>query len=507
MRIMIEEIVKKESALIELVEVLSEIDDYEELTRVIAERLTHLFEAERLSILMLNPDQQEMVKTIIREEKKIGDSKFNLIQRSITGWVLKNQKDFFSLNLYDDERLKQEQNDKNLRVSVICVPLYAKREIIGTLIVCKVNEELTDEDLRLLKKSALIISPFLNNANMIKKYFQPSLSEEELIIKFEKLGLIGKSEEFLTMARSIESAAKCDVRVLLMGETGTGKELIAKAIHKLSSRSDKQFTVIDCAAIPANLIDSELFGYVKGSFTGAFKDRIGLIEEANFGTVFIDEINLLPLDLQSKLLRLVQEGEYRPLGSNEYRKVDIRIIVASSANLFMQVRENKFREELYYRLNVYPIHVPTLDERKGDIVILANYFIKKYAAKMNKMAVTFDQHFFENLIEKKWKGNIRELENFTERLIALYEPTLKMIQWETLPESIKIEFVKTKSEEQNYQESYPLNEKLALFEEQNIRKALIESDWNQSKAARFLQIPEQTLRYKMNKYKISNPSN
>jgi len=168
------------------------------------------------------------------------------------------------------------------------------------------------------------------------------------------------------------------VRILLEGENGTGKELVAHAVHQLSSRSEKKFVGIDCGAIQPNLVESELFGHVKGAFTGATMDRMGLFEEANGGTLFMDEINNLPVEMQSKLLRVLQDEEIRPVGSNQIRKINVRIITASSSSLKKLVNENKFREDLYYRLNVYPIYVPMLKERIEDIPLLAEHFLKKF---------------------------------------------------------------------------------------------------------------------------------
>ena len=238
--------------------------------------------------------------------------------------------------------------------------------------------------MNLAEKFSCVIAPFLNKVEKIEEYFTCPLPDDELLNKYANIGMIGKSERFIDLLKSIEAASKCNVRVLLEGETGTGKELIAKAIHKFSERNTENFSVLDCGTIPESLIESEIFGYVKGAFTGAVKDRMGIIEEANNGTLFIDEVCNLPLEMQSKFLRFLQEKEFRLVGSNEVKKVDVRIIAAASVPLIKLVKEKKFKEELYYRLNVYPIHVPSLDERAEDIATLVNHFIPVFTKEQKK---------------------------------------------------------------------------------------------------------------------------
>ena len=318
--------------------------------------------------------------------------------------------------------------------------------------------------------------------------------------------MIGKSERFLELLKSIESVAKCDVRVLLEGETGTGKELIAKAIHKASQRSDKKFVVVDCSSISANLIESELFGHVKGAFTGAMKDRIGLVEEADGGTLFIDEINHFPTELQAKMLRFLQEKEFRPVGSNEVRKSDVRVIAASSVSLVKLVEQGKMREELFYRLNVYPVIVPSLNDRMEDITLLGHHFLAKFAAQQNKNGEAFDSELIEYLLHRQWKGNIRELENFIERMVTVASSFDKIISKEILPAEYQKEFENLKILKPTEGSNPSLIESLAQLEIQLIREALINNDWNQSKTARALKIPEQTLRHKMHRLHIIKPN-
>ncbi len=302
--------------------------------------------------------------------------------------------------------------------------------------------------------------------------------------------------------QSIDAAARCDVRILLEGESGTGKELVARAVHKLSSRNKNKFVAIDCGAIQPNLVESELFGHIKGAFTGALTDRKGLIEEANGGTLFMDEINNLPFDMQSKLLRVLQDEEIRPVGSNQIKKINVRIISASSVSLWKLVTEKKFREDLYFRLNVYPIFVPPLSERVEDVPMLAEHFLRKFSLKQEKEIEGFSEVVLDFMKQRHWTGNIRELENFVERVVTLTNKKQKVIDYKVLPVEVQKELTKLKRNASIILPTKSLSESLADYEEELLRKTLISCKWNQSKAARALNISEHDIRYKMKKLNI-----
>ncbi|MCZ6820212.1 MAG: sigma-54 dependent transcriptional regulator, partial [Calditrichaeota bacterium] len=340
----------------------------------------------------------------------------------------------------------------------------------------------------------------------IQEYFEAPLPATALLGKYEPLGLLGKSHSFVVLLQSIESAARCDVRVLLQGGSGTGKELIAKAIHKFSVRSNRPFVAIDCGAIPAHLLESELFGHVKGAFTGAITDRKGLFQEADHGTLVMDEIANLPLDMQTKLMRVLPERELRPLGSNKPRKIDVRIITATSSWLKDLVQEKKFREDLFYRIYVYPIQVPSLSDRCDDIPLLANHFLRKFAAQQKKQTEAIRADVLDFMRERNWDGNVRELENFVERLVAFASQNSKIIGRELLPDDLREEMRQVKFVYDDSQVPKSLTEKLAEYEEDLVRDALKAHNWNQSRAARALKIPVQTIRYKMNKLGIEKES-
>jgi len=241
--------------------------------------------------------------------------------------------------------------------------------------------------------------------------------EIKLTHNFEQI--LSQDAGFKAVLSHIEQAAPTDATILILGETGTGKELIARAIHNLSPRKNRPLVKVNCAALPANLIESELFGHEKGAFTGAIAQKIGRFELAHKGTIFLDEIGELPLDLQVKLLRVLQEGEFDRLGSAETIRVDVRVIAATNRDLEEEVREGTFREDLFYRLNVFPVHVPPLRERKDDIPILVEHFLRRYCKKTGRVIEVIPQKTMDTLQAYHWPGNVRELENIIERAVIL----------------------------------------------------------------------------------------
>jgi len=233
--------------------------------------------------------------------------------------------------------------------------------------------------------------------------------------------LVGQSPAFMAETRKIPLLASCDGRVLILGETGTGKEMFARAIHYLSSRMSNPFVPVSCGAIPVELFENEMFGHVKGAFTGATTSEVGLISEADGGTLFLDEVDCLPTLAQTKLLRFLQEGQYKPLGSSKSQYADVRIIAASNANLAEAVKEGKLRQDIYYRLNVAAIHLPPLRERRDDIPLLAEHFLTKYTHQFDRDVKKLSEAALQKLTFYDWPGNIRELENTIERAVMLSE--------------------------------------------------------------------------------------
>ncbi|MGE5457703.1 MAG: sigma 54-interacting transcriptional regulator [Methanococcaceae archaeon] len=500
------EYLQKYERLIELASVLGNQNDFNELLRIVSAHALSLFHADAASIVMINPRTDNTIKTIIRDGTDSEKKQHHFVQVNVIGWVNKNNQNFITNCLKEDSRFRKNLFADSSIQSMMCVPIASEGTLVGYVLI--MNEQadkfFKQEDLNFLNQFSAIAAPFLSNIQRIAEFFETSLPDSVLLAKYEALGLLGKSRKFNELLKAIESAVRCDVRVLLEGESGTGKELIARAIHKLSRRKDEPFIAVDCGAIPEQLIESEFFGHVKGAFTGASQDRKGLFEEASGGTLFMDEISNLPYDMQSKLLRVVQENEIRIVGSSQVRKVDVRIIAASSPRLRDLVDDHKFREDLFYRLHVYPIRVPSLNERNEDIPLLANHFLKKFAKEQNKKLEDMDLSLIKYLQNRCWQGNIRELEHFIERLVTLSSEKTRTVDIKILPKEYSEEYKKVSRNEINKEPILPLQKSIEKFEKELIIKTLSDNNWNQSKAARVLKISERSIRYRMEKLGIKN---
>ncbi|WP_406243282.1 sigma-54-dependent transcriptional regulator [Tissierella carlieri] len=309
--------------------------------------------------------------------------------------------------------------------------------------------------------------------------------------------IVGKSDKLRLFLNRVEKVIDIDSTVLITGESGTGKDLIAKALHFQGNRKDENFIVVNCAAIPENLLESELFGYEKGTFTGADKKKIGKIQLANNGTLFLDEIAEMDLQLQAKILRIVEDMEVTPLGSNRPVKIDVRIVAATNKDLEAEVKSGKFREDLFYRLNVINLEVPPLRERKGDIPVLLNYFLNKYNNKLHKEVVGFSKDVIETLEKYKFPGNVRELENLVEMLVALSDN--KIISKESLPERYYANIDKGYD---NNDIRIRIGTNLKEIERIVILKTLDYFQGNRRMTAESLQISERNLQYKIKEYNI-----
>ena len=316
--------------------------------------------------------------------------------------------------------------------------------------------------------------------------------------------IIGKDEKFLRALQTAKTVAKSDVNVLITGESGTGKELIANAIHKMSKRAGGPFVAVNIGAIPEDLVESELFGHVKGSFTGAYKDKIGLFEQAHGGTIFLDEIAEASPRIQVKLLRVLQEGEFFPVGSEKMKKVDVRVIAATNKNLEELMRKGEFREDLYYRLNVVRINLPPLRERKSDIPLLVNYFLKRMELKYGMGSKTITSRVLNIFMQYDWPGNVRELENTIESMYIMSPGDV--IDVDVLPDNIRDKAgIATFSEEEIENLTKETIITLDELEKRYILKALDVFNWNKKRAAEALGIDTSTLYRKLKSYGISSP--
>ncbi|MFC1788972.1 sigma 54-interacting transcriptional regulator [Thermodesulfobacteriota bacterium] len=328
----------------------------------------------------------------------------------------------------------------------------------------------------------------LENENV---YLRKELTLEK---GFDKI--VGESKALKSVIFSANQVASTDATVLILGETGTGKGMMANTIHQISARKDRTFVTVNCSALPQNLIESELFGREKGAFTSAHARQAGRFEVAEGGTIFLDEIGETPLELQSKLLRVLQEGEFERLGSSKTIKVNVRVIAATSRDLKKEIRERRFREDLFYRLNVFPISIPPLRQRTEDIPLLAQYFTEKYASKMNKQIESISKATIKTLLEYDWPGNVRELEHVIERGVIM-----------TSGRSFRLTS-QLKSSLSADSKDEPLKD-LATMEREHILKALRETDWRiegPSGAASILKLHPSTLRSRIKKLDIRRPA-
>jgi DNA-binding NtrC family response regulator len=325
------------------------------------------------------------------------------------------------------------------------------------------------------------------------------LEEENRHLKDQLKGLSGGrqmagiSAKFRGMMTLIEKIAPTDATILISGESGTGKELVARTIHRLSPRRDKEFIAVNCAAIPKELLESELFGHVKGAFTGAVRDKRGRFELADGGTLLLDEVGELSLELQAKLLRVIQERLIEPIGAEKGISVDVRLLAATNINLRDKVEKDQFREDLFYRLNVIPIEVPSLRERRDDIPLLVKEFLARFAPDT---AITLDKELMELLTQHSWPGNIRELENLVERMVILRNTD--RLGTNDLPLDFLSKRNGTRERPSDSEPQIGFHE----AEQKLILNALEKSGWNKSKAADYLHIPRHILLYRMKKYSI-----
>lgn len=493
----------------ELARLLANQNDTAEVTQLAVEKTIAIFEAETASIYMVNPRTHETIKTVFHQQQHPINSKNKMLHVSVAGWIMNNDKPFISTSISDDPRIHDLQKKELGSISVIGMPLETEGITIGT-IACTISaipDEKGEELATMLRLIADIIAPHLRNIQDLADLFAKKhpIPDNVILKKYKTVGLIGKSASFINLLRTIERAAEMDLRVLIEGETGTGKELIAKAIHKFSQRSDKPFIAIDCGTLDSEVIESELFGHKKGAFTGATSENPGLFKSADGGTLFLDEIANLPPKIQSKLMRVLEVGEIRPVGGNTILTVDVRVIVAGSVSLKEMVDQGTFRQDLFYRLHTFPIQVPSLSERSDDIPELAHFFLRQFAEKYDKILDRFHPTTLKFMKSSTWEGNIRELRNFVERLVAFTPADQSIANINVLPENLLPEDYIEEIDEPVLDDDLSFSDKVDAFERDILLRVLEETKWNQSEAARRLKITEQTVRYKVKKLNITRP--
>jgi Nif-specific regulatory protein len=388
------------------------------------------------------------------------------------------------------------------QLSFICVPIKLGGEVVGTLSADRgvsESEEDYQRDLRLLATIASMIAQALRLRQNAEEERQRLLKEnsrlqEELSTRFRPSNIIGTAKAMRPVYDLIERVSRSDATVLILGESGVGKELIAQGIHYSSPRASRPFIKVNCAAIPQSLLASELFGHEVGAFTGAVRQRKGRFEQAHGGSIFLDEVGDLPAATQAMLLRVLQEREFERVGGNAVVQVDVRVIAATHRDLQKLVAEGKFREDLCYRLDVVPIHVPPLRERATDIPLLADFFVERYARANNKTILRISTPAIDMLTAYHWPGNVRELENCIERAVLLSDD--EVIHSHHLPPTLQT------AEATGTSHSGTLPDALARLERELLQDALKEARGNCARAARALDISERVMGLRVRQYGI-----
>ena len=462
--------------------------------------LGSLLEMQRGCVFLLNPATGELriVAAHGLAKQNIEKGKYR-IGEGIVGRVLEKKIPMVIPNIGKEPLFLNKTGSRPEKdgISFLCVPIMLKNEVLGVLSVDRIyskEQGEVEDDLRVLKIIASLIAQFIK---LRESYEEIEKEKEdlkrELKDRYSIENVIGLSDRMQEVFEAVHRVAPSKATVLLRGESGTGKELIAKAIHYMSPRNSGPFIKFNCASIPEGLLESELFGHEKGAFTGAVSSRCGKFELAHKGTIFLDEIGDLPVALQPKILRVLQEREFERVGSERTIKVDVRIITATSRNLEGLVSNGNFREDLYFRLNVIPLFLPPLRDRGEDIPFLIDHFLVKFN-KENNRSVTFDKSALKVLLHYNWPGNVRELENTIERLVIM--SGTDMIKAQDLPVSLTIRQVKSSGK------SASLTSSVEEIERENILDALERTGWTQAKAARLLGITPRQIGYKMKKYNI-----
>jgi len=462
----------------------------------------------RGSITLLNPDTSEIHIEVAHGISSSAKTKGHYkLGEGITGRVIESGRPMAIPQIDEDplflDRTGARSRIDKSKISFICVPIKDGQRVVGALSVDSSVDGSShlDEDVRLLTIISSLIAQKVALLERINRE-RDQLSEEnirlrkELSKKYSFINIIGNSRKMQEVFHLITQVAKSNANVLLLGESGTGKELVANAIHYNSLRSNKPLVKINCAALPTNLVEGELFGHEKGAFTGADRQKEGKFELANGGTIFLDEIGSLALESQGKLLRVLQEKELERLGGTKTIKVNVRLIAATNKDLTSAVESGVFREDLFYRLNVYPIYLPPLREREADLLLLADYFLEKYAEEYNKDIKRISTPAIDALVQYHWPGNVRELENCLERAVLLCED--QVIHSYHLPPTLQT------AEETGTQQSQSLKDAVERFERELLIDSLKSSRGNMRQAANALETTERIFGYKVKKYNIDS---
>ncbi|MBN1506974.1 MAG: sigma 54-interacting transcriptional regulator [Sedimentisphaerales bacterium] len=480
--------------------------DLEETLKSILKSLDTRLSWQRGTITLLDPETEtihiKVAHGLSERSKSLGTYK---VGEGITGRVVQTGESIVVPDIAKDPRFLHRTRSRRVedrrKTAFFCVPIKLEGRTVGTLSVDRqtARGDGFDASLHLLN----IISTMVAQAVKLNKLVESqrkSLEDEnlrlrrELKTRFAVHNMVGTSNSMQEVYRLVEQVADSNATVLIRGESGTGKDLVAHAIHYNSLRAEKPFIKVNCTAMPETLLESELFGHEKGAFTGAAERKLGRFERAHGGTIFLDEIGDFPTTLQVKLLRVIQFREFERVGGTETIQANVRIIVATHKNLEKEIQDGDFREDLYYRINVFPIFLPPLRERKDDIMLLADHFLERYSAENGKRITRISTPAIEMLTRYHWPGNIRELENCIERAVLLCEDDV--IRSEHLPPSLQM----IRKDDTSVRPSF--TEIIANKERELIVDALKKCGGQQRRAAQELGITERILGYKIKKYGI-----
>jgi len=461
---------------------------------------------ERGTIAIMNPLRDEVHIEVAHGLSRVAMERGKYKPgEGITGRVIETGKSYVVPKISEEphflDRTAARRSAGDQEISFICVPVKKGNQVVGTLSVdLPFNPDYSlQESEKFLSIVAAMIAQHVINLETIQTERQQLREEnkrlrQELSNKFRITNIVGNSNKMREAFQMISQVSKSNATVLIRGESGTGKELAANAIHYNSTRAKNPFVKVNCAALPSNLIESELFGHEQGAFTGAIRQKRGKFELANKGTIFLDEIGSMDPEVQVKLLRVLQEREFERVGGYETIPTDVRIIAATNKNLEKAVEDEVFRSDLYYRLNVFPIYMPPLRERKTDILLLADHFLEKYAKENRKVIARFSTPAIDMLMQYHWPGNVRELENCIERAVLLCEE--RVIHSYHLPPTIQT------AEESGTLPDGSLDDAVAKLEKEIIIDALKTTRGNMAKAAELIQTTERKFAYKAKRYGV-----
>ncbi len=497
--------IPKFAPLLEISQILSGTLDLTISLHRVLEILERHHRVSRSAITLLNQESKELYIEASCGLTADGQQARYQLGEGITGRVVKSGRPIVVPQVSREpmflKRAARREELKKQELSFICVPIIVNQKAIGALSVDFPFEKERDYDraLKVLRLICSMISQAITVNRLVESERQRLLEENihlrgELKQRYDFSNIIGNSSTMRQVYEQVTQVARTNTTVLVRGESGTGKELIAHAIHYNSLRAAKPFIKISCAALPDTLIESELFGYEKGAFTGAHSRKKGRFELAQSGTLFLDEIGDLHLSTQVKLLRVLQEREFERLGGTTTIKVNTRLIVATHKNLEKAIGDTSFREDLYYRLNVFTIFIPPLRERKADLLLLADHFLEKYASEHSKNIKRISTPAIDMLMSYHWPGNVRELENSIERAVLVCDG--HVIHGHHLPPTLQT------AEASGTVMSISLTEAIAAYEKDLVQDALKTSRGNRSKAARLLNTTERIIGYKVKKYGI-----